>query len=324
MRYHLNIVFHMMQMKLFIDVQDFAFSSELILLYGLLQTTIQEPSHCYNFQGVSRYEGLQSFCEENITYVGTVEDCDVIVLPYKFKGVKDPVFQKYNTTSICHKKPLWCFFNDDSDKVFDLPPHVCLYRTSFYGKTKLPNEYPLIAFSPDYFRGIFQKENLDSIGYCGHIMHGRKHYLQTLLKSQLKCDFVLRRGFWAPGIDKQVARQEYFQNMENNVFTFCYRGAGNFSYRLYETFMMGRIPIFVNTDCVLPFWDQWKHLNVGLFIDENEVRGNEDKWVEMIRTYIESNQNSLLDIQQQNRKLWETYFSPCGFLRETLRSFTPP
>ena len=74
----------------------------------------------------------------------------------------------------------------------------------------------------------------------------------------------------------------------------------------------------------MPFWDQWKHLNVGLFIDENEVRGNEDKWVEMIRTYIESNQDSLLDIQQQNRKLWETYFSPCGFLRETMRSFTPP
>ena len=292
MRYHLNIVFHMMQMKLFIDVQDFAFSSELILLYGLLQTPIQEPSHCYNFQGVSRYEGLQSFCEENITYVDTVEDCDVIVLPYKFKGVKDQVFQKYNTLSRHHNKSLWCFFNDDSDQVFDLPSHVCLYRTSFYGKTKLPNEYPLIAFSPDYFRGNFQKDHLCSIGYCGHIMHGRKHYLQTLLKSSsLKCDFVLRRGFWAPGIDKQVARQEYFQNMENNVFTFCYRGAGNFSYRLYETFMMGRIPIFINTDCVLPFWDQWKHLNVGLFIDEMEVRGKEDKWVEMIRTYIESNQD---------------------------------
>ena len=88
--------------------------------------------------------------------------------------------------------------------------------------------------------------------------------------------------------------------------------------------MMGRIPIFVNTDCVLPFWDQWQHLNVGLFIDEKEVKGKEDMWVEMIRTYIESNQDSLLDIQQQNRKLWETYFSPCGFLHETLHSFTPP
>ena len=64
----------MMQMKLFIDEQDFVFSSELIILYGLLKTPIQEPSHCYNFQGISRYEGLKPFCEENITYVDTVED----------------------------------------------------------------------------------------------------------------------------------------------------------------------------------------------------------------------------------------------------------
>ena len=176
-------------MKIFTDQHDFIFSSELILLYGLIKNTPQEPLHCYNFQGVSRYGDLQSFCDNHITYVYNVEDCDVIVLPCKFKGIKDQLFQKYNTLSIQNNKPLWCFFNDDSDQVFDLPPNICLYRTSFYGKTKLPNEYPLIAFSPDYFRGNFQKENLDSIGYCGHIMHGRKHYLQTLLKSQLKCNY---------------------------------------------------------------------------------------------------------------------------------------
>ena len=115
------------------------------------------------------------------------------------------------------------------------------------------NEYPLIAISPDYFRGIFKKEQDCSIGYCGHMMFGRKKYLQTLLNSSLKCNFVLRQGFWAPGVDKKVARQEYFENMENNIFTFCYRGAGNFSYRFYETFMMGRIPILINTDSIAIF-----------------------------------------------------------------------
>ena len=54
-------------MKIFTDQHDFTFSSELILLYGLIKNTPQEPLHCYNFQGVSRYEGLKTFCDENIT-----------------------------------------------------------------------------------------------------------------------------------------------------------------------------------------------------------------------------------------------------------------
>ena len=302
-------------MKIFTDQHDFTFSSELILLYGLIKNTPKEPLHCYNFQGVSRYGDLQSFCDNHITYVYNVEDCDVIVLPCKFKGIKDQLFQKYNTLSIQNNKPLWCFFNDDSDEVFDLPPNVCLYRTSFYGKTKLPNEYPLIAFSPDYFRGIFQKET--SIGYCGHIMHGRKKYLEMLYKSNLKCDFILRRGFWAPDIDKQLARKQYFENMENNIFTFCYRGAGNFSYRFYETFMMGRIPIFVNTDCVIPFWNKIKDLNFGIICNEEDLQDN--LLIDIIQSYIEKYKNDLIDIQKQNRKLWETYFSPCGFLLETVK-----
>ena len=38
------------------------------------------------------------------------------------------------------------------------------------------------------------------------------------------------------------------------------RGKGNYSFRLYEIFAMGRIPLFIDTDCVLPFEDEidWK------------------------------------------------------------------
>ena len=42
----------------------------------------------------------------------------------------------------------------------------------------------------------------------------------------LSTNFILRNGFWAPGINKLQARKDYIKNIEDNLFTFCYRGAG--------------------------------------------------------------------------------------------------
>ena len=54
----------MINMKIFTDLNDLSFSSEIIFLYGLLPSSFQEPRHCYNSAGISRYKGLQSFCEK--------------------------------------------------------------------------------------------------------------------------------------------------------------------------------------------------------------------------------------------------------------------
>ena len=140
------------------------------------------------------------------------------MLPYKFNGVKDEIYITMNNISQKINKPLWCFYNDDNDTQFNISSNVVLYRTSFYNSTKLKNEFPLIAFSPDYFTNNILSNPKLSIGYCGHIMHGRKEYLSLLLKSEINTNFILRRGFWAPGITKELARKQYFDNME--IFSF--------------------------------------------------------------------------------------------------------
>ena len=190
--------------------------------------------------------------------------------------------------------------------------NVEIYRTSFNKSTRLLNEFALPAFSPDYFDRNWINHPLLSIGYCGHKIHGRAKYLQILEKSDIQTNFILRDGFWAPGIDKMVARKEYIENIDNNLFTFCYRGAGNFSYRLYDVMMMGRIPILITTDSVYPHEDKYNMEDIGIVIDEKDL--NESLFVERIKTYYKNNENRLINIQKQNRLLWETYFSPCGFL----------
>jgi len=102
------------------------FSSEQIILFGLLSTLPNEPLHNYNHRNESRYHGLIEFCKNNINYTDTPEKCDILVLPYKFKDIIDPTYIKLNTISKELNKPLWCFYNDDNDKIFNISSNVIL------------------------------------------------------------------------------------------------------------------------------------------------------------------------------------------------------
>jgi hypothetical protein len=107
--------------------------------------------------------------------------------------------------------------------------------------------------------------------------------------------------------EKRKMTEAYFLNIKNNLFTFCYRGAGNFSERFYETLMMGRIPIVINTNCLFPYDDIIDYNGVGLFIHEYELDQNMNLG-ERITAYYEQNKHRLLEIQQNNRALYLKYF----------------
>ena len=296
------------------------FSSEQIILFGLLDNlnSITIEPHNKNFKGEPRYKNVIETCKNLFIYVDTIEECDIVVSPYKYKGINDVNLKSLVELTFKFNKILYIFFNDDFDKPI-LPYHknIKIFRTSFNKSTRLMNEYALPAFSPDYFDNNYLENPNLSIGYCGHKIHGRDKYLNILLNSNLETDFILRNGFWAPGIDKLVARKEYIDNINRNLFTFCYRGAGNFSYRFYDVMMMGRIPILITTDSVYPFEEKYKIADIGLVIDEKELKNKDITkyfFIE-IENYYNKNKNNFLKIQKQNRKIWEDFFSPCGFLR---------
>jgi hypothetical protein len=305
-------------LKIFTVPSEFIPSSETLLLFSLLKEIPREGIHCYNFEGKWRYDGVIDWCNTHTIITTNIIECSFILLPYKFKGIRDELFNKLNLLSQKFMKPLICFYNDDNDATFKLPTNVHLYRCSFYESTKHINEFSFPAFSPDYYRNKIISDPMCSVGYCGHTMHGRMRYLKSL-ETDISSDFILRDGFWAPGIDKMTARREYFENLENNIFTFCYRGAGNFSYRFYETLMMGRIPVLVNTDCVFLHKDKISN-DVGLIV--NEVDITPDQLSEKIKDYYEKNKSKLTEIQIQNRKIWEDYYSPIGFLNYMKKNYT--
>jgi hypothetical protein len=126
----------------------------------------------------------------------------------------------------------------------------------------------------------------------------------------VRTDFVVREGYWAPGVERVAARDEYWQNMRASLFVVCVRGAGNFSYRLYETLMMGRIPLLVHTDGMYPAAD---HLaQVCVCVDEAAI--GTGRLVDALRAFHAAHDGTLDVAQRACRALWLERYSDTGIL----------
>src|SRR5206468_1102697 len=97
-------------------------------------------------------------------------------------------------------------------------------------------------------------------------MAPRPRALRAVMDSpHVETNFVLRKKF------NGGSRRAFVENMVQSDYVLCVRGAGNFSYRLYETLSCGRIPVFIDTNCVLPAEDLVKWRDVCVWVDEADV-----------------------------------------------------
>lgn len=157
--------------------------------------------------------------------------------------------------------------------------------------------------------------------------HAIRLKAMTLLSGDpdLRTNFVRRSSFFQteatngpPGKQSDKLRMEFVRNIVDSDYTLCVRGAGNFSYRLYETLSCGRIPVFVDTDCVLPYESiiDWKRYCV--YIDEKDIAHIGDRVAEFHSSLSPA---QFEDLQWSCRRLWEEYISPAGFFRNIHQHF---
>ena len=143
----------------------------------------------------------------------------------------------------------------------------------------------------------------------------RAKLLRYFEKSRfINTDFIYRKKYRAGAITKtqrEITSLEYYQNIHQSDYILCVRGGGNFSVRLYETLMLGKIPIFVDTDCLLPFEEtiNWKNHVVWV------------AWKDRKRTativsnfHYQLSEDDFVNMQLNNRKLWKETLSVRGML----------
>lgn len=127
---------------------------------------------------------------------------------------------------------------------------------------------------------------------------------------------TLQSSSAAPEKIAHKVRQEYFQNMIDSDYILCCSGYENYSIRLYETLSCGRIPVFINTDCVLPydFAIDWKKYCV--WVDRSELSLIGEKILDF---HNNLSTQEFIDLQHECRQFWEKWISPEGFFSNFYR-----
>lgn len=132
-------------------------------------------------------------------------------------------------------------------------------------------------------------------------------YLENNRKIQT--NFIYRKNYRG-GIQTPENREkttlEYYNNIKNSDYVLCVRGAGNFSVRFYETLMMGKIPVFVDTDCLLPFETHINWKNHVVWIDWKDRKNIAEKILQFHNNICEVD---FISLQLSNRKIWKELLS---------------
>lgn len=242
----------------------------------------------------------------------TLEECDFIVsttIPYGCINVSfiQQVLDSYRDSS----KRVLVFLLSDYNEPLDVPSKVLLFRSGMYRSKRKPNEYliPYIwvrnELQGDPMTYPFPATRKPTIGFCGSITSHpcRIQHINYIKRApDIKTNFILRTDYWAGKPHDPTVVQEFIKNIQNNHLTLCSRGAGNWSARFYQVLSLGRIPVVVNTDMILPFENHihWKD-KIVLCNDEKEITN-------AIRQFW--NTNDIVQAQQECKQLYDAYLAP--------------
>jgi hypothetical protein len=110
-----------------------------------------------------------------------------------------------------------------------------------------------------------------------------------------------------------AARRQFLHNLLESDYALCARGAGNFSLRFCEALSLGRIPVFIDTDCVLPFDSTIAWRDYCVWVDARDV----DRVGERVAEFHAGLSDArFIELQRECRRLWERFLSPEGFFTE--------
>lgn len=145
----------------------------------------------------------------------------------------------------------------------------------------------------------------------------RKILRQFKNDPNIKSNFIIRKQNRAG--DKNIYRVNnsnkltFVNNIINTDYTICMRGNGNYSIRFYEALCLGRIPIFIDTDCLLPFQDEIDYKSLFPWIDINDL----SHAAEIVKEFhARLSPDGFINIQKACRKLWVDHMTTNGFYQD--------
>ena len=114
-------------------------------------------------------------------------------------------------------------------------------------------------------------------------IYWRRKALRALRDSSLVQTSFVVRDFYSANkntIKGNLAdlRKEYIENIQNSDFVLTSRGDSNMAIRFYEALVLGRVPVVIDTDWVLPLQDKINYRDFVVFVPYTDIK-NTDRYI---------------------------------------------
>jgi len=267
----------------------------------------------------------------------SLEACEAIIYPHWWRsGIKDDRYTKISALAKRHGKPLIVLSIEDfpvsRPKNPAKTPGILTFKPSLYASVLGPNEHAIPALRRDILKEAEayklqtkyrpKQKGGPAIGFCGQSASAgvRVEVLNRFTASGLNTKFILQGTFWGGARRRDIiqktakyhtARKAYLKNILGTDFTVCVRGAGNWSIRFYECLSLGRVPILIDTDCVLPFPNKIDWDSLLIIIPRGKLKQAES----IVRSRCKIADKQFIQWQKDCRAVWLEYLSLEGFCK---------
>jgi hypothetical protein len=153
-----------------------------------------------------------------------------------------------------------------------------------------------------------KRTRFQAVGTVAHCPRIRQNFKlrDQFLNGMLQLPEPEQRAHW------ESSFAEFRDNVLGSDYTLCPRGGGNWSYRFYETLCLGRVPVFFNTDCALPYESLIPWREYCVWVEGDALEQTPEA---ILRHYRSQTAESFVDLQRRCRKLWLDFLSLDGFFR---------
>ncbi|MBI4120930.1 MAG: exostosin family protein [Parcubacteria group bacterium] len=149
----------------------------------------------------------------------------------------------------------------------------------------------------------------------------RRKAMRTLLNSpRVETSFISRDFYVANkhakrAMTQEAMRAEYLKNIQESDFVLAPRGDGNFSVRFYEALALGRIPVLVDTESILPLEKEIKYRDFVVVVPHEDV-GRVEEYI--LDFYNKHSPEEFAAAQVQARETFKKYLRFDAFLKHVL------
>jgi len=251
-------------------------------------------------------KAIKGLSEPIFEIVDDYNYADFLLIPHEYFAIEKNLgyLESFFKISKEIKKKVLVFDMSDFDKEISVPNAVVFRMAQYRGRLK-ENEIIMPAIIGDIWEekkmeprkktqkpivsfcgwgeigGLKQKikfflKNIIKRGPFKQGIYFRKKALRMIERSKLVNKNLLVRTFYSGhkntlAIPHEQARSEFLNNFDGGDLALSVKGDGNYSVRFYEALSAGRVPVFIDTDCVLPLENKLNYDEFMLRIDYKEI-----------------------------------------------------